>query len=127
MGVTTSSNSAVTYVPIATQTLASTSTTVTFSSIPATYTDLVLVMNTFSSGTPTLSGPAFRLGDTTLDTANDYSLTAIIGNGSSASSNRSSSTGYIQIGQDSSTTNPANAIANFMNYSNTTKIGRAHV
>jgi len=38
-----------TYTPIATQTLSSAVTSVTFSSIPQTYTDLILVMNVTNS------------------------------------------------------------------------------
>ena len=43
MGVTTSSNSAATYEPIATTTLGSAASTITFSSISGSYTDLILV------------------------------------------------------------------------------------
>jgi len=49
-----------TYTPIATNTLASVSTGVTFSSIPSTYTDLVLVINYRLDGTGTGAAGALR-------------------------------------------------------------------
>jgi len=53
-----------TYEPIATTTLGSNQTTITFSSIPSTYTDLVIVSN---MGTTTASYPFIRFnGDTGL-------------------------------------------------------------
>jgi hypothetical protein len=53
----------VTYEPIATQTLGGTSTTITFSSIPSTYTDLKVVLSFAMTG---FSNITFRLnGDAT--------------------------------------------------------------
>lgn len=109
-----------TYVALATQTLSSTQTSVTFSSIPQGYTDLVLVANTFTSGTPTLSGNTLRVGNGTVDSGSNYSDTLLFGNGSTANSNRRANETYMQGWQDSSTTVPAIGIFNFMNYSNTT-------
>ena len=63
-----------TYEKIASYTLTSTSTGVTFSSIPATYTDLNLVLNIKGS---TDSIPAIRLNS---DTAYNYSYTSDISN-----------------------------------------------
>ena len=104
---------AVTYEAIATNTLSSSSSTVTFSSITGSYTDLRLVM----SGT--LSGGS----DITLNFNGDssalYSRTYLIGDGSSAGSG----------GTSNATTMPAffigvtstySAFADIMNYSNTT-------
>ena len=71
-----------TYTPIATQTLGSSAASVTFSSIPGTYTDLMLI--SFAQGQA--SG-----GDNRLvlqfngDTATNYSSTYLIGNGTTAS------------------------------------------
>jgi hypothetical protein len=103
-----------TYEPIATQTLGSTASSVTFSSIPSTYTDLVLVVNSIGSGTSYMKVKCN--GDTT--TAN-YSTTILEGDGSAASSLRYSNTVYLaMIG--TVTTTIGNQIVHFMNYSNTT-------
>ena len=73
-----------TYTPIATTTLGS-AATVTFSSIPATYTDLVLVVN--GSTTRGTTSDTIRI-QFNGDTASNYSSTNIVGNGTSASSAR---------------------------------------
>lgn len=107
-----------TYTPIATQTLGSSAATVTFSSISGTYTDLILVIAAASvSGEPTIS---FQLNS---DTGSNYSRTLLIGNGSTATSERASSStqGRISNSTGLTTTLGANAtIAQFMNYSNAT-------
>jgi hypothetical protein len=69
-----------TYIPIATQTLGSAASSITFSSIPSTYTDLRLVF----SGTA-VGGGNF-LVQYNGDTATNYSFTELYGTGSSASS-----------------------------------------
>lgn len=106
-----------TYEAIATQTLGSNAGSVTLSSIPATYTDLVLVMNIIGNAAQQIY---FQVNG---DTASNYSSTLLEGNGTAASSTRASNqgVGYISIVATTSTTNPNfNAIVNFMNYSNTT-------
>jgi hypothetical protein len=106
-----------TYTPIATTTLNSTAT-YTFSSIPATYTDLVLVMGslTFSSG----GNPQVQFnGDTTAN----YSNTDLYGNGTSAGSTRNTGNAYINVGfsaTNGSATEPATIIVQVMNYANAT-------
>ena len=77
---------ATTYTLISSNVLSSTAASVTFSSIPATYTDLVIRCSTRgSTGTGairvTFNG----------DTATNYSDTTLIGNGSAASSSSDSS------------------------------------
>jgi hypothetical protein len=72
-----------TYEPIATQTLASAATSITFSSIPSTYTDLRLVLTNTASG-----GTQFILFNSS---ATDYSNTYLLGDGTSATSGRSTS------------------------------------
>ncbi len=109
-----------TYEPIATQTLSTTATSVTFSSIPSTYTDLIFITNTFTSGTATFRGLTLRIGNGTVDTGSNYSDTYLFGNGTSAGSNGRSTAGYMEGPQDSSTTVPSTGIFNFMNYANTT-------
>ena len=102
-----------TYTPIATNTLGSATSTVTFSSISGSYTDLRLVM----------SGTLPAGSDITLNFNGDssalYSRTYIVGDGSATGSGRTSN----------STTMPAfyigatstySAFADIMNYANTT-------
>jgi hypothetical protein len=107
-----------TYVALATQTLGSASALITFSSIPSTYTDLILV----TTVTPAASGGTlyFRFNN---DTATNYSFTELGGNGSAASSTRGTSTtsGLLfdyTVGMPASS--QSTTITSFMNYSNTT-------
>ena len=72
-----------TYQPIETQTVSGTSTsTVTFSSIPQTYTDLVLV------SAITQSADVSNYLRFNSDTGTNYSRTRLVGTGSSATSVR---------------------------------------
>jgi hypothetical protein len=106
-----------TYVPIATQTLGSSASSVTFSSIPQTYTDLVLIV----SGTDSIAssaGVACRVGNNSVDSGTNYSSTYLYGNGSSASTGRQSNVSNAYVGRIG--TGQGSGIANFQNYSNTT-------
>jgi hypothetical protein len=103
-----------TYEPIATTTLGSTASSVTFSSISGTYTDLVLVTSNTSSGG--LGG--VYLDQINGDTGTNYSHTKIFGTGSVAGSDRNTSDTGVNIGLSNST--QCNNIFHFMNYSNTT-------
>jgi len=76
-----------TYTLIASNTLGSAASSVTFSSIPSTYTDLILVTNVSASSAGTFSS-TLRFNS---DNASNYSDTRIIGSGTAASSNRDSS------------------------------------
>ncbi len=67
-----------TYEPIATNTLSTATPSVTFSSIVSTYTDLKVVIVATSSGSRTIW---LRFNS---DTANNYSVTELYGNGTSA-------------------------------------------
>jgi len=82
---------AITYEPIATQTLASAAASITFSSIPATYTDLrfTLLINTTTTGS---EGIRLQYNN---DTGTNYSDTYLSGTGSSAVSGRDTSASYI--------------------------------
>jgi hypothetical protein len=101
-----------TYTPIATTTLTSSSASVTFSSIPQTYTDLVVVMNAIVNVSPAFHNTSFNG-----DTATNYSTTWIVGDGSSAASARQANNSVIA----GFAANPeALYILNIMNYSNTT-------
>jgi hypothetical protein len=101
-----------TYEPIATTTISGTSTTsVTFSSITGTYTDLVIVMGFQLSANDEV--------DITFnsDTGANYSRTYMEGNGSTAASARGSALNAIAIlGRGTQMTN----LIQIMNYSNTT-------
>lgn len=105
-----------TYEAIATQTLGSATTTVTFSSIPGTYTDLVVV---FQGGITT--GPDDIRIRFNSDTGTNYSATLLRGDGSSAISARSSNDTYISwMGYFGTGTAGSVSIVNVNNYSNTT-------
>jgi len=102
-----------TYTAIATNTLGSAAASVTFSSIPGTYTDLVLVVN----GKCTSGSVTFKLQYNS-DTGSNYSATVLGGDGTSAFSVRNtsqSSTNLGIIGAEFGTT-----VINIMNYANTT-------
>ena len=104
-----------TYTPIATNTLGSAAASVTFSSIAGTFKDLVLVVSaTWSGGSNSSFG--FRLNS---DTGSNYSITQLYGDGSSASSGRSSNQTKALIGQINPT-EFGTTIFQFQNYSNAT-------
>ena len=105
-----------TYALIESQVLGSAAASVTFSSIPGTYTDLLLV---FDGAMTTADYVLFQVGNGSVDTGANYSATRLIGNGSSAASGRSSGSNYIQF-SDVMNTNRNNLIAHFQDYSNTT-------
>ena len=109
-----------TYVAIATQTLGSAASSVTFSSIPAIYTDLILVTQYMSSA----NGGLFLQYNG--DSGNNYSIVNLI---SSANTNPSTYTTadqpyvwadtYLQ-GTGTVTTDRPMTISHIMNYANTT-------
>ena len=106
-----------TYEPIATQTLASATNLVTFSSIPSTYTDLIFVC---VPGTVTLQDMYFRVNG---DSGLNYSWTHIFWTGSTAGSVRSSNNAAGMAdyyGAPNLTVGHSNQIIQFMNYKNTT-------
>jgi hypothetical protein len=76
-----------TYTLIASNTLGSSAASVTFSSIPATYTDLVLKVSVRSTRAATSNNFDMRINS---DSSSLYSYTYIYGSGSSAASSRSS-------------------------------------
>lgn len=75
-----------TYEPIATTTLGSAASTITFSSIPGTYTDLRLVV--VARGTTASTGVGINLRFNS-DSATNYSRTYLFGDGTSADTGRS--------------------------------------
>lgn len=108
---------ATTYEPIATTTLGSGSSSVlVMSSIPATYTDLVLISN-FETNTGGVCSLFLTFNS---DTGSNYSYTRIFGDGSSAQSTNSTTSSYFPgIGIIDASARNAN-IAQIMNYANTT-------
>ena len=102
-----------TYSQIATQTLGSSAASVTFSSIPQTYTNLVLII----SGTNSAGGENLLM-QFNGDTGSNYSRTQLAGNGTSAVSFRASNVTEARVGQVQTT--PSTCINNIINYSNTT-------
>lgn len=110
---------AVTYTPIETNTFSSTQTTITFSSIAGTYKDLVLICNVQRIGTAENPSLTLRFNG---DTGNNYSMTHLLGNGTTASSNRNSSQNMMNLSYFSmpSSNSFAPYIINIMNYANAT-------
>jgi len=82
-----------TYEPIATTTLGSAASTITFSSIPATYTDLRVVLLVTRTSVDQRS-PYLTFNN---DTGTNYSFTYVNGYGVSAISGRSTSVAYINL------------------------------
>ena len=108
-----------TYEAIATYTSPNgTGTNYTFSSIPSTYTDLVLVCSL--KATSANSSIVARFNS---DSGSNYSVTQMYGNGSSALSQRFSNQTEVYLsytGFPTATSTFAPLIVHFQNYSNTT-------
>lgn len=102
-----------TYDAIATQTLGSSVSSITFSSITSAYTDLVLIASGLTSGSENIR---IRFNS---DTGSNYSNTVLYGNGTSALSARNTnSTSLIMAALNTSSI--GTIITHFQNYSNTT-------
>jgi hypothetical protein len=105
-----------TYTPISSQTLTSATSSVTFSSIPSTYTDLVLVCNLKTATDASLAG---RLNG---DTGANYSRVSLAADGSAAQSTLGTSTTYgiwCTYGYADANNFNAVAIVNINNYLST--------
>lgn len=113
-----------TYEPIATTTLGSAQASYTFSSIPGTYTDLVLVSNarTATSGSNADSDSFGIYFNATTGTS--YSTTYLLGDGSAATSARNTNAAEIYAGEIAGFLAAAgtfgSSIISINNYSNTT-------
>ena len=103
-----------TYTPIATTTASGSASTITFSSIPSTYTDLVIVLN----GNATTGSTGSIALQFNSDTGSNYSYTRLLGDGSAASSARGSNTTATYMGDTG--TDRAVFVVSLNNYSNTT-------
>ena len=101
-----------TYTALATVTLGSSASSVTFSSIPATYRDLILVVNGQSASNPDL------LLSFNGDTSNIYTNVTMAGNGSSAYSFAITRTGIFTMAAG---TSRLMMTAQIMDYSATDK------
>lgn len=108
-----------TYTQIASNTVGTATPSITFSAIPGTYTDLVIVSN-FGSSTTTQTIETRVNGETSAST--NYSWTWVFGSGTTATSTRGSNDNRIPVGQigTSVTTTDNNSIFHFMDYANTT-------
>lgn len=108
---------AVTYEPIATYTSTGVINGYTFTSIPSTYTDLVMQVSYL--GTLATAEGRIQLNS---DTGSNYSWTQLYGNGSSAASYRAPNVTSLPLlpNEASSTTVPSVVTVNLQNYSNTT-------
>jgi hypothetical protein len=107
-----------TYTPIATYSTTGSQASYTFTSIPSTYTDLVLVTSLSTSLDQTESVNMTFNGDS----ASNYSATDLIGTGSSAISGRYSTTFIRILGRYTGTANTFSnmSIAHIQNYANST-------
>jgi hypothetical protein len=103
---------ATTYEPIATTTLGSAQASYTFSSIPATYTDLRMVF----SGTGSVTGNVSLQFNGS--SAAYYSSTELYGDGTTAASTRVSNQTALRLG--SVNTSQSTSIGDIFNYANTT-------
>jgi hypothetical protein len=101
-----------TYSLIQSQTLGSNQSTVTFSSIPQTFTDLVLVISGVASASIDLR---YTFNS---DSGSNYSRSYLVGNGTSAISGRDSSLTYLPI--SALETTQGMSIVSICDYSNTT-------
>jgi hypothetical protein len=105
-----------TYTLINSTTLTTSAATVTFSSIPATYTDVVLIAN--ATTTSNSWDLYIRFNG---DAGSNYSVTRLFGNGTTPGSNRLSSDTLIQSTYWASLgTEQTNHIINIMDYANAT-------
>lgn len=98
-----------TYEPIATTTLGSSAASYTFSSIPSTYTDIILIAN--AKGTSAESIKMQFNGDT----GSNYSFTYVV----NTASGRATNTAFALGGYVNTTENIV-SIVNIQNYANTT-------
>lgn len=107
-----------TYVPIQAITLSAAASSVDFTGIPATFTDLVLV-SSFIQNTGSAQQAQIRFNS---DTATNYSLTYLDGSGSAAASGRVTNATAFALYYVASTgvSTPITSIAHIMNYANIT-------
>ena len=109
-----------TYDKIQSTTLGSSTQFITFSAIPATYTDLVLVFQ--GTGASANMNWDIRVGNGTVDSGSNYSATYLVGGSGGASSNRVSNQNTLRLGFSAYIQASGGnfiAITQLMNYANT--------
>jgi hypothetical protein len=104
-----------TYIPLATTTLGSATASYTFSSIPSTYTDLRLIVVPGNDA----GGNRALYHQINGDTGTNYSQTNMVGDGSTAVSNRTSSANQLNAASCSPTVGSVVAKLDFQEYANT--------
>jgi hypothetical protein len=110
-----------TYESIATSTLGSATQTVTFSSIPQTYTDLVLIVSNVKHSFGGSDTVRDNLVQFNADTGANYSITFMYGDGTSAGTIRNNNISAVNTDYPmTSATTGGLIIANIQNYSNST-------
>ena len=107
-------NMATTYEKIQSTTLGSAAATITFSSIPATYTDIKVVFNCIGT---TFIIPNIIFNN---DTTGLYSYTSLMGNGSAASSDRGTNTNNINLTTNGVDTTPSLFTIDIFSYAGST-------
>jgi hypothetical protein len=106
-----------TYEPIATYTVSgSPLASYTFTSIPQTYTDLIIACKDMA--TTSIQGISVQVGNGSIDTGSNYSRTVLDGY-NSVLSDTANNVSYLDIGVGSPSS-PGTSLYHFMNYSNTT-------
>jgi hypothetical protein len=109
-----------TYEPIATTTLGSAQSSVTFNSFSG-YTDLILILNARQDTAVSYQSFFCRING---DGGSNYSWTQLAADGSSVYSDRLANDSYCRLsgipGNNAGSTTYGTAIVNFMNYSNST-------
>ena len=113
-----------TYSPIASQTLTSNTSSITFSNLPTNYTDLILVINPVNGSTSNLR---LRFN---ADTGSNYGSTFLYGFGTSTYSDRQTNETYIIVGAmyndwASTVINIQNYNSSVMNKTTLTRTGQA--
>lgn len=106
-----------TYTPIASTTASGGETAITFSGIPSTYTDIVAVLNVWTTAATGNSGSFTVNGDS----GTNYTLTYAYANGSASASGRTTNfnRGIIGYFVTPGTTPGFPCVVNFQNYANT--------
>jgi hypothetical protein len=105
-----------TYTPLANITLGSSASSVTFSSIPATFRDLVLVSSVIHTGA---GGNQMRVNG---DTGSNYPFVQMLGDGSATTANSGTLSYFTPFtNSNPGTTSPVLGITEFIDYSATDK------
>jgi len=102
---------------IAKNVLTSTATDIDFTSIPATYDDLWLLVSARTDNAGQIYGSKrIRVGNGSIDTGNNYSWRYLEGNGASATSGATSNTSFLFTGGATGATATANTFSSMELY-----------